>query len=82
MKVCSLLICKEQVWFPNRVQHGRIQVQRVVRILLVRQPRVIPLLSQENVESIILKYRGLTHYEKYCPVFGAVTMYVCLKILK
>lgn len=44
MEVCSLFICKEQVGFPDGVQHGGVQVQRVIWILLICQARVIPLL--------------------------------------
>lgn len=55
VEVCSLFICEEQVGFPNGVQHGRVQVQRVVWILLIGQPRVVPLLSQENIEPVVLQ---------------------------
>lgn len=55
VKVGSLLVCKEQVGFPNGVQHGRVEVQRVVGILLVRQSRVVPLLSQKHIEPVVLQ---------------------------
>lgn len=54
VKVCSLFICKEQVRFPNGVQHRGVQVQRVVWILLISQSRVIPLLSQKYIEPVVL----------------------------
>lgn len=55
MKVGPLLVGKEQVRFPDGVQHGRVEVQRVVWIFAVGQPRVVPLLSQEDVHSIVLQ---------------------------
>lgn len=44
VKVGPLLICKEQVGFPDGVQHRGVQVQGVVWVLLVCQSWVIPLL--------------------------------------
>lgn len=55
MEVGTLLIGKEQVWFPNGVQHRWVQVQGIIRILAICQPWVIPLLSQKNVHSVILQ---------------------------
>lgn len=57
VKVGSLLIRKEEVGFPNGVQHGGVEVQRVVWILLVRQARVVPLLPQKHVEPVVLQTR-------------------------
>lgn len=54
MEISSLFIGKEQIGFPNGVQHGGIKVKGVIGIFAVGQPRVIPLLSQENVHSVIL----------------------------
>lgn len=48
------LVSKEQVRLPDGVQHGGIQVQGVVRVLIVGQPGVIPLLPQEDVHPVIL----------------------------
>lgn len=55
VKVCSFFICKEQIGFPNGVQHGGVQVQRVIWILLICQSGVIPLLSQKYVEPVVLE---------------------------
>lgn len=55
MEISSLFIGKEQIGFPNGVQHGRIKVKGVIGIFAVGQPRVVPLLSQENVHSVILQ---------------------------
>lgn len=55
MKVGPLLVGKEQVRFPDGVQHGGVEVQRVVWIFAVGQPRVVPLLSQEDVHSVVLQ---------------------------
>lgn len=57
VEVGAFLIGKEKVRFPNRVQHGGVQVKRGIWIFTVRQPRVIPLLSQEDVHSVILQRR-------------------------
>lgn len=57
VEVGPFFIGKEQIRFPNGVQHGRVQVQRVVGVLAVGQPRVIPLLPQEDVHSVVLQNR-------------------------
>lgn len=57
VEVGSFLIGKEKVRLPNGVQHGRVQVERGIWIFTVCQPRVIPLLSQEDVHSVILQRR-------------------------
>lgn len=54
VEMCPLLVGKEQVGLPDGVQHGRVQVQGVVGILIVGQPGVVPLLPQEDVHPIIL----------------------------
>lgn len=54
VEVCTLLIGEKQIWFPYRVQHGRVQVQRVVRVLSVGQAGVVPLLAEEDVHTVIL----------------------------
>lgn len=56
VEVGSFFIGKEQVRFPNGVQHRGIQVQRVIWIFLICQSRVIPLLSQKHIEPVVLQY--------------------------
>lgn len=55
VEVGPLLVSKEQVRFPDGIQHGRVQVQRVIRVFVVGQPGVIPLLPQEDVDPIVLR---------------------------
>lgn len=55
MEVGPLLISKEQIRLPDGVQHGRVQIQRVVGILAVGQAGVVPLLPQEDVHSVVLQ---------------------------
>ena len=55
MEVGPLLIGKEQVRFPDGVQHGWVQVQRVIGVFIVSQPGVIPLLPQEDVDPVVLQ---------------------------
>lgn len=55
MEVGPLLIGKEQVRFPDGIQHGWVQVQRVIRVFVVGQPGVVPLLPQEDVDPIVLQ---------------------------
>lgn len=54
MEVGPLLIGKEQVRFPDGIQHGWVQVQRVIWVFVVGQPGVVPLLPQKDVDPIIL----------------------------
>lgn len=54
VEVGAFFVGEEQVGFPDGVQHGRVQIQRGVRILAVRQPRVVPLLPQEDVDPVVL----------------------------
>lgn len=54
VEVGSFLVSKEQVRLPDGVQHGGVQVQGIIRVFVVRQPWVIPLLSQEDVHPVIL----------------------------
>ena len=44
MKVCAFLVGKKEVWLPDGIQHGRVKVERVVWILVIGQPGVVPLL--------------------------------------
>lgn len=55
MEVGPLLVGKEQVRFPDGIQHGWVQVQRVIGIFIVGQPRVVPLLPQEDVDPVVLQ---------------------------
>lgn len=57
MEVGSLLIGKEQVRLPDGIQHGRVEVQGVVRVFIVGQTGVIPLLPQEDVDPVVLQPR-------------------------
>lgn len=54
MEVGPFLVSKEQVRLPDGVQHGGVQVQGVVGVLVVGQPGVVPLLPQEDVHPVIL----------------------------
>lgn len=54
VEVGPLLVGEEQVRFPDGVQHGGVEVQRVIGVLAVGQPRVVPLLPQEDVHSVVL----------------------------
>lgn len=58
VEVGPLLVGEEQVWFPDGVQHGRVQVQGVVGVFVVGQPGVVPLLPQEDVDSVVLQPGG------------------------
>lgn len=64
VEVGPLLVGEEQVGLPDGVQHGRVEVERVVGVLAVGQPRVIPLLSQEDVHSVVL--RGWEAQSYFC----------------
>lgn len=55
MEVGSLFVGKEQVRLPDGIQHGRVKVQGVVRVLIVGQTGVIPLLPQEDVDPVVLQ---------------------------
>lgn len=55
MEVGPLLVGEEQVRFPDGVQHGWVEIQRVVGVLAVGQPGVVPLLPQEDVHSVVLR---------------------------
>lgn len=54
MKVRPLLIGKKKIRFPYGVQHGRVQVQRVIWVLGVGEPGVVPLLAEEDVHAVVL----------------------------
>ena len=54
VKMSPFLIRKEQIRLPNGVQHGRVQVQRVIWVLRVGQPGVVPLLPEEDVHTVVL----------------------------
>lgn len=55
MEVGTLFIGKEQIGFPNGVQHGRVQVQRVVRVFTIREARVVPFLTKKDVHPVVLQ---------------------------
>lgn len=54
MEIGTLFIGKEQIWLPNGVQHGGVEVEGVIRVFTVSQSGVIPLLPQENIHPVIL----------------------------
>lgn len=54
MEMGPFLVSKEQVRLPDGVQHGGVQVQGVVGVLVVGQPGVVPLLPQEDVHPVVL----------------------------
>lgn len=58
MEVGSFLIGKEQIWFPYRVQHRGVQVQRVIRVLRISQPGIVPLLTEEDVDTVVLRVQN------------------------
>lgn len=55
VEVGTLLVSEEQVGLPDGVQHGGVQIERVVRVLLIRQARVVPLLPEEHVQAVVLE---------------------------
>ena len=55
VEVGPLFVDEAQVRSRNGVQHGRVQVQRVVGVLAVGQSGVVPLLPQEDVDSVVLE---------------------------
>lgn len=57
MEIRPLLVGKEKVRLPNRIQHGGVQIQGRVRKLTVSEPRVIPVLTQEDVNSVVLQMK-------------------------
>lgn len=57
MKMCPFFIGEEQIRFPDGVQHGGVEVKRVIWVLAVGQARIVPLLPQEDVHSVILRKR-------------------------
>lgn len=75
MEMGPFLISEEQVRLPDGVQHRGVQVQRVIRIFIVCQPRVIPLLSQEDVHPVIL--HGVSREQR-----NAVSAQSRLKVLR
>lgn len=58
MEVGALLVGEEQVRLPDGIQHGGVQVQRVVWVFVVGQPGVVPLLPQEDVDPVVLQAGG------------------------
>lgn len=56
MKVSTLFVGKEKIGFPKAFEHCRVNSERV-RLVVLRKPEsgVIPALSQEDVDTIVLK---------------------------
>lgn len=75
MEMGPFLISEEQVRLPDGVQHRGVQVQGVIRVFVVRQPWVIPLLSQEDVHPVILP--GVSREQR-----NAVSAQSRLKVLR
>jgi len=59
MEIGPFLIGEEQVWLPDGVKHGGVEVEGVVGVLTVSQAGVIPLLPQEDVHPVVLGQRAL-----------------------
>lgn len=55
VEVGSLLVGKEQVRLPDGVQHRRVQVQGVIWVLGVGESGVVPLLTKEDVDAVVLQ---------------------------
>lgn len=62
MEVGSFLVGEEEVRLPYGVQHGRVQVEGGIWVFTVSQPRVIPLLPQEDIHSVILRRQQVALY--------------------
>lgn len=69
VEVGALLVSKEQVRFPDGVQHGGVQVERVVRVLLICQARIVPLLPEEHVQAVVLRRDGESEGDKRTEYF-------------
>lgn len=55
MEVGALLVGEEQVGLPQTLEHLGIDSERVgLEVLRQLQPRVVPALPQEDVDSVIL----------------------------
>ena len=54
VEVGALLIGEEQIRLPDGIQHRGIQVQGIIGVLAVGQPRIVPLLPQEDVHPVVL----------------------------
>lgn len=56
VEVCALLIGEEQVGFPQTLEHLGVDGEGVgLEVLRQLQPRVVPALPQEDVDSVVLK---------------------------
>lgn len=60
MKVGSLLIGKEQIRFPDGVQHRWVQIQRVIWVFGISEPGIVPLLTEEDVHTVVLQRPNTT----------------------
>lgn len=65
VEVGPFLIGKEQIRLPDGVEHGGVEVERVVGVLPVSQPGVVPLLPQEDVHTVVLGQRALRQWEPH-----------------
>lgn len=56
MKVSALFVGKEKIGFPQAFEHLRVNRERV-RLEILRKPEsgVVPALSQEDVDAIVLE---------------------------
>lgn len=54
MEIGAFFVGEEQIRFPDRVQHRWVQVKRIVGVFTIGQPGVVPLLSQEDIHSVVL----------------------------
>lgn len=61
VKVGPLLIGKEQVRFPNGVQHRGVQVQRIIWVFSIGESGVVPLLAEEDIYMVVLQTQRITH---------------------
>lgn len=58
MEVGALLIGKEQVRFPQTLEHLGVNGQRIrLEVWWKLQPGVIPALPQEDVDSVVLSHK-------------------------
>lgn len=55
MKVGALLVSEEEVRLPQTFEHLGVDGERIgLEVLRQLQPRVVPALPQENIDSVIL----------------------------
>lgn len=55
MKVSALLVSKEQVRLPETFEHFGIDSERIgFEVVWQLEPRIVPALTQEDVDSVVL----------------------------